>query len=96
MPERLGDTIKEESDGNTGRKEHHEVTHVIKLGLLILLAKLDVSVTESQPKDEKGKGGIGSDCANKSTKKSRVSHVLVKTAKEQAFNATRSTYCRTK
>ena len=85
MPERLGDTIKEESDGNTGRKEHHEVTHVIKLGLFILLAKLDVSVTESQPKDEKGKGGIGGDCANKSTTKSRVSHVLVKNRHNTSF-----------
>lgn len=59
MRERLGHSKEKESDGDTGRKEHHEVARVVEFGLFILLAQLDVSIAVGEPKDEEGKGRVG-------------------------------------
>lgn len=69
MEERFGDPVEKETDSDASRKEHHKVRKVVKFGLFVLLAELDVSIANGEPKDKKGKARIGDNCVEKGASK---------------------------
>lgn len=48
MIERFGCSVKEQADGNTGTKKHHEVGLIGELRVFVGFAQLDVTIAISQ------------------------------------------------
>jgi hypothetical protein len=59
MPERLRNSVVEDTDGNTSSKKHGKVGDPTVFRLFILLSELDVTVLVGNEKQEKKHNGLG-------------------------------------
>lgn len=72
----LGDAVEEETYCHASREEHGEVGKIVELGFLVFFAQLDVSIAESKPEHEEGKGWVAGNLYETREWTPEVSHAV--------------------